>query len=51
LKDEILLEAPIEVADEVAIILKETMEETGRPLLKNVPVDAEVIVVGSWAER
>ena len=28
--DEILLEAPLEVTDEEALILKETMEEAGR---------------------
>jgi hypothetical protein len=49
--DEILLEAPIEATDEVAHILKETMEEAGRTLLKTVPVEAQVVVVGSWAEK
>jgi len=51
LKDEILLEAPIEVTDEVTLILKEAMEEAGRALLKTVPVEADVVVVGSWAEK
>jgi len=32
--DEILLEAPIEATDEVALILKETMEEAGKSFLK-----------------
>jgi DNA polymerase I-like protein with 3'-5' exonuclease and polymerase domains len=49
--DEILLEAPIEVTDELALILEETMEEAGRTLLKIVPVEAEVVVVGSWARK
>lgn len=49
--DEILLEAPIEATDEVALILKETMEEAGKALLKIVPVEAEVVVAGSWAEK
>ena len=49
--DEILLEFPIEATDEVAIILKETMEEVGRTLLKIVPIKADVGVVASWAER
>jgi DNA polymerase I-like protein with 3'-5' exonuclease and polymerase domains len=48
--DEILLEALIEATDEVALILKETMEEAGRTLLKIVPVEAEVVIVDSWAE-
>jgi len=32
--DEILLETLVEADDEVAVILKETMEEAGRTLLK-----------------
>jgi len=49
--DEILLEAPIEATDKVAFILKETMEEAGRSFLKIAPVEAEVVVVDSWAEK
>lgn len=49
--DEILLGAPIEATDEVTHIAKETMEEAGRVLLKIVPVDAEVVVADSWAEK
>jgi DNA polymerase I-like protein with 3'-5' exonuclease and polymerase domains len=49
--DEILLEAPIEAMDEVALILKDTMEVAGRSLLKIVPVEAEVVIVESWAEK
>jgi len=45
------LEAPTEATDEVTFILKETMEEAGRMLLKIVPVEADVVVVGSWAEK
>jgi hypothetical protein len=41
--DEILLKAPIEAADEVALILKDTMEEAGGALLKIAPVEAEVV--------
>jgi DNA polymerase I-like protein with 3'-5' exonuclease and polymerase domains len=36
--DEILLEVPIEATDEVALILKETMEGAGRAFLKILPV-------------
>jgi hypothetical protein len=32
------LEVPVEAVDEVACILKETMEEAGRVFLKIVPV-------------
>jgi DNA polymerase I-like protein with 3'-5' exonuclease and polymerase domains len=49
--DEILLGAPIEATNEVTHIAKETMEEAGRVLLKIVPVDAEVVVADSWAEK
>ena len=49
--DEILLETPIEAEDEVALILKETMEEAGRTLLKIILVEAEVVIVGSSAEK
>jgi len=49
--DEIVLEAPIESIDEVGLILQETMEEAGNAMLKIVPVEAEVVVAGSWAEK
>jgi hypothetical protein len=35
----------------VALILKETMEDAGKALLKIIPVEAGVIAVGSWAEK
>ena len=37
--------------DSVALILKDTMEEVGGALLKIAPVEAEVVIVGSWAEK
>ena len=49
--DKILLEALIEATGEVALILKETMEETGRSILKAVPVEAEVVVADSLAGK
>ena len=49
--DEILLEVPIEATDEVAPILKDTMEEAGSVFLKIVPVEAEVVIANSWAEK
>ena len=45
--DEILSEARIEATDEVALILKKAMEEAGPSFLKTVPVEAEVVIVGS----
>jgi len=41
----------IEATDEVALILKDAMEEAGSVFLKTIPVDAEVAVVDSWAEK
>lgn len=35
----------------MALILKDTMEEAGTALLKTVPVEAEIVVVSSWAEK
>jgi DNA polymerase I-like protein with 3'-5' exonuclease and polymerase domains len=35
----------------VALILKEIMEEAGRSFLKVVPVEAEVVIADSWAEK
>jgi len=49
--DEILVEAPIEATDEVALILKETTEEAEGSFLKIVPVETDVVVVGGWAEK
>jgi len=46
--DEILLEAPHEATDEVAPILKETMEDAGRTILKIIPVEAQVVAVDSF---
>ena len=49
--DEIILEVPEVMTDEIALILKETMEEAGRAFLKIVPVEAEVVIADSWAEK
>jgi hypothetical protein len=35
----------------VDLILKRTMEGAGKSFLKVVPVEAEVVVAGSWAEK
>jgi DNA polymerase I-like protein with 3'-5' exonuclease and polymerase domains len=37
--------------EEVVLILKDTMEEAGGGLLKIVPVEAEVVIASSWAEK
>jgi DNA polymerase I len=49
--DEIVLEAESEKADEVARILKETMESAGGEYLRLVPLLAEVQIADSWAEK
>jgi len=49
--DELVLEAPEGLAREAAVLLKETMEEAGRKLLPDVPVEVEVGVGDSWAEK
>ena len=49
--DEIIVETKARIAGEVPLILKQTMEEAGRSFLKVVPVEAEVVIVGSWAEK
>ncbi len=48
--DEILLECSAARAEEVAKILKETMEAAGRVYLKKVPVISDPEVGKSWAE-
>jgi DNA polymerase I-like protein with 3'-5' exonuclease and polymerase domains len=49
--DEILLGVPIEPTDQVVLTLKDTMDEAGRALLKSIPVETQVVVVGSWSEK
>jgi DNA polymerase-1 len=49
--DEIIVEAPVDKAQEVAQILKGTMESAGRYYLKKVPVEIDVSLADSWAEK
>jgi len=49
--DEIILEVPEEMGNEAAGILRETMIEAGKAYLKRVPVEAEVTVGETWAEK
>ena len=49
--DEILLEAPENVANQAAQILQRVMEQAGHQYLRKVPVKAEVAIVNSWAEK
>jgi hypothetical protein len=45
------MQAPIPVANGVVLILEETREKAGRTFLKIAPIEAEVLVVVSWAEK
>ena len=49
--DEILLEAPSDNALKAAAILKQTMEESGKPFMPDVPLVADVQIATSWAEK
>jgi DNA polymerase I-like protein with 3'-5' exonuclease and polymerase domains len=49
--DEIVVEAKIGIAEVVARLLKDTMEEAGRSFLKVVSVEAAVVIVESWVEK
>lgn len=49
--DEILLESPSEFALKAAAILKQTMEEAGKPYMPDVPLVAEAEIASSWADK
>jgi DNA polymerase I-like protein with 3'-5' exonuclease and polymerase domains len=49
--DEIILEVPEEMAGKVAVILKETMIQAGKAYLSKVPIEVEVTVADTWAEK
>jgi DNA polymerase-1 len=49
--DEIILEVPERTAREAAVILKETMIEAGKAYLSKVPVEVEVTIGETWAEK
>jgi DNA polymerase I-like protein with 3'-5' exonuclease and polymerase domains len=49
--DEIILEAPEMIAGEVAVILKKTMIQAGEAYLAAVPVEVEVTIAETWAEK
>jgi DNA polymerase I len=46
--DELVLEAPEEMAQEMAVLLKAIMVQVGSEMLYPVPVDAEVEVLDTW---
>jgi DNA polymerase I-like protein with 3'-5' exonuclease and polymerase domains len=49
--DEIIIEVPGEKADDVAEILQTAMIEAGEACLKRVPVEVEVTMGQTWAEK
>jgi len=49
--DEIILEVPEKMADRVATILRETMIQAGRTCLSKVPVEVDVTIRETWAEK
>ena len=49
--DEIILEVLEEQANDAAVILKETMIEAGKAYLSKVPVEVEVTIGETWAEK
>jgi DNA polymerase I len=49
--DEIILEVPEEKAYAAAAILRETMIEAGEAYLARVPVEVDVAIGKTWAEK
>lgn len=49
--DEVVVECPSELAVQTAAIVKKEMIAAGREFLKQVPLDVEVAIADSWAEK
>ena len=49
--DEIILEVPEEKANDAAAILERTTIEGGKAYLGKVPVEVEVTIADTWAEK
>ncbi|MGB9792603.1 MAG: DNA polymerase [Thermacetogeniaceae bacterium] len=49
--DELVLEAPAELAEEAASVLHHAMVKAGKRIMQKVPVEAEVAICNSWAEK
>lgn len=49
--DEIVLECDEDKAHEMALLLKDTMEEAGRKYVKDLPIVVDANVADSWAEK
>jgi len=49
--DEIILEVPEEMAEEAAAILKEAIIEARKAYLVRVPIEVEITIGETWAEK
>ncbi|MFZ0943754.1 MAG: DNA polymerase [Syntrophobacteraceae bacterium] len=49
--DEIFLETPDRLPGEAGVILRETMIQAGEAYLGKVPVEVEVAIADTWAEK
>jgi DNA polymerase I-like protein with 3'-5' exonuclease and polymerase domains len=49
--DESILEITEGVANDAAVILKEIMIQAGKAFLSKVPVEVEVTIADTWAEK
>lgn len=46
--DEIIAECPIEMAEEIKILLQESMEKAGRVFCKTIPIKADPLITMEW---
>ena len=49
--DEIILEVPGKMARGAAVILRETLIDAGKVYLGKVPIEVEVTIGETWAEK
>ena len=49
--DEILMEVPVEEADDTVVLLKTAMEEAAQAILPDVPCEADAKAADSWAGK
>jgi len=49
--DEIILEITDEMVEEAAVILRKTMIEAGNAYLSKVPIEEDVTIGETWAEK
>ena len=49
--DEILVEAPKEIADEVAKVLVDCMERAGAPFCRILPLKADTVIAEYWVHE